>query len=131
MLPMTGGVQSARRILLVEDNEMNRDMLRRRLCRQGFAVTTAVDGVEALEQARTMSPDVILMDLGLPRMDGWEASRQLKTDPETQAIPIVALTGHVLESHRRRAFEAGCDAFETKPVNLESLLECIARVLGA
>lgn len=118
------------RILLVEDNAMNRDMLSRRLQRKGFEVATAVDGVDGLTRARADLPALILMDLSLPRMDGWEAIRQLKADATTRAIPVIALTAHAMSTDRDRAFAAGCDDFDTKPVELERLLGKIAALLG-
>ena len=119
------------RILLVEDNELNRDMLSRRLVRKGFEVVTAVDGGEGLSRARSESPDLILMDLNLPVMDGWEVARQLKADGGTRPIPIIALSAHAMAEHRDRALEAGCDDFDTKPVDLARLLGKIERLLAA
>jgi two-component system cell cycle response regulator DivK len=116
------------RILLVEDNEMNRDMLSRRLIRKGFEVTVAQDGLEGLEAAQSL-PDLILMDMSLPGMDGWEATRRLKSSPATARIPVVALTAHALTDDRERAARAGCDAYETKPVEFQRLLETIERLL--
>jgi CheY-like chemotaxis protein len=116
-------------ILLVEDNEMNRDMLSRRLLRKGFEVTTAVDGAAGVDMARALKPALILMDMSLPVMDGWEASRRLKADPDTAAIPIIALTAHAMTGDREKALEAGCDDFDTKPVELPRLLEKIAALL--
>lgn len=113
------------RILLVEDNEMNRDMLSRRLTRKGFEVTTAEDGATGVQLARDASPDLILMDMSLPVMDGWEASRTLKGEAETAVIPIIALTAHAMTGDREKALEAGCDDFDTKPVELPRLLEKI------
>jgi CheY-like chemotaxis protein len=118
-----------KKILLVEDNEMNRDMLSRRLERNGFTVAVAVDGAEAIERALADPPDLVLMDLSLPVVDGWEATRRLKDDTRTRAIPVIALTAHAMESDRTRAREAGCDDFDTKPVELARLLEKIARLL--
>jgi len=109
-------------ILLVEDNEMNRDMLTRRLARRGFDVTTAEDGVQGVERAKSGKPDLILMDLSLPLLDGWEATRLLKQSEDTRGIPIIALTAHAMAGDRERAFQAGCDDFDTKPVDLERLL---------
>jgi CheY-like chemotaxis protein len=109
-------------ILLVEDNEMNRDMLSRRLERRGFRVLLAVDGEQAVTLAREMKPDLVLMDMSLPVLDGWEATRRLKADAATRAIPVVALTAHALPAERERASEAGCDAFETKPIDFPKLL---------
>ena len=119
------------KILLVEDNEMNRDMLSRRLQRRGHDVVCAVDGAEGLELARTELPGLILMDMSLPVLDGWEASRQLKADPATSSIPIIALTAHAMSNDRERALEAGCDDYDTKPVELPRLLGKIDALLGA
>lgn len=110
------------RILLVEDNEMNRDMLSRRLMRKGFEVDMAVDGQEGVDMAKALGPDLILMDLSLPVMDGWDATRLLKANPDTRNIPVIALTAHAMTSDRNRAFEAGCDDFDTKPVEWTRLL---------
>ncbi|MGY1409000.1 MULTISPECIES: response regulator [unclassified Luteimonas] len=110
------------KILLVEDNEMNRDMLSRRLSRRGHQVTIAGDGRIALELASRELPDLILMDMGLPVMDGWDTTRQLKADARTAAIPVIALTAHAMADDRMRALEAGCDDFDTKPVDLDRLL---------
>ncbi|MBJ7573580.1 response regulator [Luteimonas sp. MC1828] len=110
------------RILLVEDNEMNRDMLSRRLVRRGYEVVIAEDGCVALEVALREVPDLILMDMGLPVMDGWEATRRLKADARTASIPIIALTAHAMADDRMRALEAGCDDFDTKPVDIDRLL---------
>jgi two-component system, cell cycle response regulator DivK len=109
-------------ILLIEDNEMNRDMLSRRLQRRGFEVTIAIDGVEGIVLARSSRPDVILMDISLPVLDGWEATRQLKADPGTRSIPIIALTAHAMASDREKALAAGCDDYDSKPVDLSRLL---------
>jgi two-component system, cell cycle response regulator DivK len=109
-------------VLLVEDNELNRDMLSRRLRRRGFTVVTAVDGQQALELVRSAPPDLILMDMSLPVMDGWEATRRLKADSATAAIPVLALTAHAMAGDRERTLEAGCDDFDTKPVDLDRLL---------
>lgn len=114
------------KILLVEDNEMNRDMLSRRLLRRDFAVIMAVDGAEGVEKARVEKPDLILMDMSLPVLDGWEATRRLKADPLTSAIPVIALTAHAMADDERRAREAGCDDFDVKPVELARLLEKIS-----
>jgi len=120
-----------RRILLVEDNEMNRDMLSRRLVRHGYEVAIAVDGGEALERAREFEPALILMDLSLPVVDGWEATRRLKRDAATRHIPVIALTAHAMAGDRERALEAGCDDFDTKPVDLTGLLNRIEGLLGS
>ena len=116
-------------ILIVEDNEMNRDMLSRRLKRRGFEILFATNGEEGIEQAHAQSPDLILMDMSLPIIDGWEATRQLKASQATQKIPIIALTAHAMAGDRQRALDAGCDDFETKPIELEQLLEKIERYL--
>ena len=110
------------KILLVEDNEMNRDMLSRRLERRGFQVVIAVDGQQGVDLARSETPDLILMDMSLPVLDGWEATRQLKADPQTRPIPVIALTAHAMAGDRERALEAGCDEYETKPVEFARLL---------
>jgi CheY-like chemotaxis protein len=110
------------RILLVEDNEMNMDMLSRRLLRAGYELVTATDGAQAVLKAQSEAPDVILMDLGLPVIDGWEATRLLKADPDTQTIPIIALTAHVMSGTRESALQAGCNDFDTKPIDLVRLL---------
>jgi CheY-like chemotaxis protein len=117
------------RILLVEDNEMNRDMLSRRLIRRGYEVMLAVDGVEGVARAKADLPDLILMDMRLPVMDGWDASRALKGDPITARIPVIALTAHAMAADEQRAREAGCDDFDTKPVELDRLLGKIAVLL--
>jgi len=118
------------KILLVEDNEMNRDMLSRRLVRRGYEVVIAVDGESGLALAATESPDLILMDMSLPILDGWEASRRLKAGPSTHNIPVIALTAHAMPSDRDRALEAGCDDYDTKPVELDRLLEKIEALLA-
>ena len=117
------------RILLVEDQEMNRDMLSRRLKKRGYEVSIAVDGAEGVEKAKSESPDLILMDMSLPVMDGWEATRMLKADDATRAIPVVALTAHAMSTDKEKALEAGCDAYETKPVELPRLLETMEKLL--
>ena len=117
------------RILLVEDNEMNRDMLSRRLLRRGHDVLFAVDGQEAVDMAGTASPALILMDMGLPVMDGWEATRRIKADPRTRAIPVIALTAHAMAEDRDKALAAGCDDFDTKPVEIARLLAKIEALL--
>jgi CheY-like chemotaxis protein len=119
------------KILLVEDNEMNRDMLSRRLTRKGYEVAIAVDGEQGVAMARSESPDLILMDMSLPVLDGWEATRQLKAAPETQAIPVIALTAHAMAGDREKAVEAGCDDYDIKPIEMPRLLEKIQRLLGA
>ncbi len=118
-------------LLLVEDNEMNRDMLSRRLEKRGFTVVLAEDGHQALERATAAPPDLVLMDLSLPVMDGWEATRRFKADPALRAIPIIALTAHAMSDDERRAREAGCDDFDTKPVELPRLLAKIQTLLAA
>lgn len=118
------------KILLVEDNEMNRDMLSRRLTRRGFHVVIAVDGAQGVAMAKAESPDLILMDMSLPVMNGWDATRELKADPGTQQIPVIALTAHVMTGDREKGIEAGCDDFDTKPVELPRLLEKIEALLG-
>jgi CheY-like chemotaxis protein len=117
------------RILYVEDNEDNVYMLTRRLERRGYSVIVAGDGAAGVEQAKAETPDVILMDLSLPVLDGWEASRRLKAAPETRAIPIIALSAHVLEGDRQKALAAGCDDFDSKPVDFDRLLGKIEAVL--
>ena len=119
------------KILLVEDNEMNRDMLSRRLQRRGHDVVCAADGGEGVDLARRELPGLILMDMSLPGIDGGEASRQLKADPATSGIPIIALTAHAMSNDRERALEAGCDDYDTKPVELPRLLGKIDALLGA
>ena len=119
------------RILLVEDQEMNRDMLSRRLKKRGYQVSIAVDGAEGVDKARSETPDLILMDMSLPVMDGWEATRTLKADDSTRPIPVVALTAHAMSTDREKALEAGCDAYETKPVELPRLIETIEKLLEA
>ena len=111
------------RVLLVEDNEMNRDMLSRRLTRKGFEVLLAVDGQQALEMTSQATPDLILMDMSLPVLDGWEATRRLKADPALQAIPVIGLTAHAMDGDREKCLQAGCDDYDTKPVDLIRLLQ--------
>ena len=118
------------KILLVEDNEMNRDMLSRRLERKGFEVVMAVDGQAGIDMASSSSPDIILMDLSLPIIDGWEATRQIKANPATQQIPVIAITAHAMSGDEQNAREAGCDDYDTKPVNLNRLLDKIGKLLG-
>jgi CheY-like chemotaxis protein len=118
------------KILLVEDNEMNRDMLSRRLERKGYQVVLAVDGQEGVEAALAQAPDLVLMDMSLPVLDGWEATRRLKAAPATRHIPVIALTAHAMSSDRGRALEAGCDDYDTKPVELPRLLGKIEALLG-
>ena len=119
------------KILLVEDNEMNRDMLSRRLERRGYQVVSAVDGDQGLALALSEAPDLILMDMSLPVVDGWEATRRLKAAPESRAIPIIALTAHAMSGDRDRALEAGCDDYDTKPIELPRLLSKIESFLRA
>ena len=118
------------RILLIEDNEMNRDMLSRRLVRRGHEVTTAFDGPAGIASATETRPDLILMDISLPGMDGWEVTKVLRAQPETASIPIIALTAHAMESDRRRSLEVGCSDFDTKPVDLARLLVKIDALLA-
>jgi two-component system cell cycle response regulator DivK len=118
------------KVLLVEDNEMNRDMLSRRLIRRGFQVVFATDGQQGIDLARSERPDVILMDMSLPIMDGWEASRRLKADDATRSVPVIALTAHAMSGDREKAIEAGCDDYDTKPVELDRLIGKIERLLG-
>jgi CheY-like chemotaxis protein/anti-sigma regulatory factor (Ser/Thr protein kinase) len=118
------------RLLLVEDNEMNRDMLTRRLERKGYHVMVAIDGAEAIAKARGELPQVILMDMSLPVLDGWEAARRLKEDAATRRIPVIALTAHAMAGDREKALAAGCDDFDTKPIDLQRLLGKIEHQLG-
>lgn len=117
------------RILLVEDNELNRDMLTRRLTRRGFEVIIAENGERAVAMTDAEKPDLVLMDMSLPVIDGWEATRRLKANPATAAIPVIALTAHAMETDRERAMAAGCDDYDSKPVDLTRLLAKIARFL--
>src|SRR5437016_702609 len=117
------------KILLIEDNEMNRDMLSRRLQRKGYAVLIAVDGPSGIQMTRTESPDLVLMDMSLPAVDGWEATRILKADISTRDIPVIALTAHAMAKDRDQALEAGCDDYDTKPVDLPRLLGKIETLL--
>ena len=117
------------KILLVEDNEMNRDMLSRRLVRKGFEVIIAVDGQEGVNMAHSESPSLILMDMSLPVMDGWEAVRTLKDNPETQSIPVLGLSAHAMTPDRDKAIKAGCDDYDTKPVDIKRLLGKIQALL--
>jgi len=119
------------KILLVEDNEMNRDMLTRRLERKGFEVIIAVDGQAGVDMASSTNPDIILMDLSLPIIDGWEATRQIKADPATQSIPVIALTAHAMAGDEQKALQAGCDDYDTKPIDLKRLLGKIENLLGS
>lgn len=124
------GTDAMAKILLVEDNEMNRDMLKRRLQRKGYDVVIAVNGKESLVMVRTEQPDVILMDLSLPEMDGWEATRILKADESTKAIPLIILTAHALKTDREGAFEVGCDDFDVKPIDFHRLISKIEAQLS-
>jgi two-component system, cell cycle response regulator DivK len=119
------------KVLLVEDNEMNRDMLSRRLIRKGFDVSVAVDGQMGVELAGQQAPDIILMDMSLPVLDGWTATRALKSGQTTQSIPVIALTAHAMSGDRDKAIEAGCDDYDTKPIDFPRLLEKIDRLLAA
>lgn len=118
------------KILLVEDNEMNRDMLSRRLVRKGYDVLFAVDGAQGVSMTIAENPDIILMDMSLPVIDGWEATRQLKVNPQTQKIPVIALTAHAMSGDREKALTAGCDEYDTKPIELPRLLQKIEALLG-
>lgn len=118
------------KILLVEDNEMNRDMLSRRLIRRSYEIALALDGKQGVDMALSESPDLILLDMSLPVLNGWDAARILKADPATQKIPIIALTAHAMGGDREKALEAGCDEYETKPVEFKRLLEKINQFLN-
>jgi two-component system, cell cycle response regulator DivK len=118
------------KVLLVEDNEMNRDMLSRRLIRRGFDVVFAVNGKQGVELARSEKPDIILMDMSLPIMDGWEATRCVKADDATRSVSVIGLTAHAMSGDRERALEAGCDDYDTKPVEFDRLIGKIERLLG-
>jgi len=117
------------RILIVEDNEMNRDMLSRRLERKGYSITMAVDGGAGVEKAIAEIPNLILMDMSLPVLDGWEATRRVKANPQTRHIPVIALTAHAMTGDRDKAIQAGCDDYDTKPIDLPRLLSKIATQL--
>jgi len=117
------------KILIVEDNEMNRDMLSRRLERKGFTIVMAVDGQQGIEMARSEKPDLVLMDMSLPVLAGWTATRTIKEDSELQTIPVIALTAHAMEGDREKAMAAGCDDYDTKPIELPRLLEKIGKFL--
>lgn len=117
------------KILLVEDNEMNRDMLSRRLMRKGYEVILAFDGAQGIDLALSQTPDLILMDMSLPVISGWDATRKLKAAHETQAIPVIALTAHAMAADREQAMQAGCDDYDTKPIELQRLLEKIESLL--
>jgi two-component system cell cycle response regulator DivK len=118
------------KILLVEDNEMNRDMLSRRLIRRGFEVVFAMDGQQGIDFARSEQPDIILMDMGLPVVDGWEATRRVKADAATRRVPVIGLTAHAMSGDREKTIEAGCDDYDTKPVELDRLIGKIERLIG-
>jgi len=118
------------KILLVEDNEMNRDMLSRRLQRRGYTIVMAVDGQQGVDLARSEAPDLILLDMSLPVIDGWEAARRIKSDEATKAIPLIALTAHAMAGDKEEALQAGCDEYDTKPVELPRLLGKIQALLG-
>ncbi|MGA7971859.1 MAG: response regulator [Pseudolabrys sp.] len=117
------------KILLVEDNEMNRDMLSRRLVRKGYDIVIAIDGQQALDMAAAESPDLILMDMSLPVIDGWETTRRVKANPDTKTIPIIALTAHAMVEDKDKAIEAGCDDFDTKPIDIQRLVGKIQALL--
>lgn len=119
------------RVLLVEDNELNRDMLSRRLQRRGYEVLIAVDGQQGVAMAQAEAPDLILMDMSLPLIDGWEATRALKGAAETKHIPVIALTAHAMSTDRDKALEAGCDDYDTKPIELPRLLGKMEALIGA
>jgi len=118
------------KILLVEDNDMNRDMLSRRLLRKGYEVVMALDGQQAVEMAAAEKPDLILMDMSLPVLDGWEATRRIKAAVETRGIPVIAQTAHAMSGDREKALESGCDDYDTKPIDLPRLLEKMTAALG-
>lgn len=118
------------RILLVEDNETNRNLLVRRLSKRGFEVSIAVNGIEGVQKAQAEKPDLVLMDLSLPEMDGWEAMRRLRADPGSASLRIIALTAHAMAEDRRKATEAGCDDFDTKPVDIERLITKMTALLA-
>jgi len=117
------------KLLLVEDNEINRDMMVRRLQRRGYSMTTAVDGQQALDMVKSEKPDLILMDMSLPIIDGWEATRRIKSDPDSKHIFIIGLTAHAMVGDREQAIKAGCDDYATKPVDFEKLIESIDRLV--
>ena len=118
------------KILLVEDNELNRDMLTRRLERRGYQISIAVDGQEAVDLAASLIPDLILMDMSLPKIDGWQATRQIKADDKTRSIPVIALTAHAMSGDKEKALEAGCDDYDIKPVEIDRLLGKIHALIG-
>ena len=121
----------AKKVLLVEDNEINRDMLSRRLIRRGYAVVFAVDGQQGVDMAKSEQPDIILMDMSLPVIDGWEATRRVKADDATRGTPVIGLTAHAMAGDREKALAAGCDEYDTKPVELDRLIEKMERLLAA
>lgn len=123
-------IEVATRILLIEDNELNRDMLARRLARKGYEVTTAVDGQVGVASARETLPDLILMDMSLPKLDGWDATRRLKSETATASIPVIALTAHAMAGDREKALDAGCDDYDTKPVDFPRLVSKIEALLA-
>ena len=118
------------KILLVEDNEMNRDMLSRRLVRKKFEVVIAVDGVEGVEMSISEAPNIIIMDMSLPELDGWEATRKIKANPQTKSIPVIAMTAHAMTGDREKCLQAGCDDYDTKPVELSTLLDKIKNLIS-
>jgi two-component system cell cycle response regulator DivK len=118
------------KVLLIEDNEMDRDLLSRRLIRRGFQVVFAMDGQQGVDLARSERPDIILMDMSLPVIDGWEATRRLKADDATRSVPVIGLTAHVMSGDREKAIKAGCDDYDTKPVEFDRLIGKIERLLG-
>jgi two-component system, cell cycle response regulator DivK len=117
------------KLLLVEDNEMNRDMLSRRLTRRGYQVAIAIDGAQGVEMARTEAPDLVLMDMSLPVIDGWEATRQIKSSEQTRHLPVIGLTAHAMAGDREKALQAGCDDYDTKPIELERLIKKVETLL--
>jgi two-component system cell cycle response regulator DivK len=129
VIRFVGEGEAMTKVLLVEDNEMNRDMLSRRLTRRGFQVVCAVDGQQGVDLTRSEKPDIILMDMSLPVMDGWEATRRIKSDGATHNVPVIGLTSHAMCGDREKAIEAGCDDYDTKPVDLDRLLEKIEHLL--
>ena len=118
------------KILLVEDNELNRDMLSRRLIKKGFTVVNAVNGKEGIDKSINENPDIILMDLSLPIINGWDATREIKANEKTAQIPIIALTAHAMAEDRKKALDAGCDEYDTKPIEFDGLLEKINKLVG-
>ena len=118
------------KVFLVEDNEMNRDMISRRLTKRGYEVAIAVDGAEAVATVGTVRPDIILMDMSLPVIDGWEATRRIKSDPAFRHVPIIALTAHAMSGDREKAVQAGCDDYDTKPIELQRLLDKMEALLN-